>query len=125
MYLRLMISMLFSHVMASNLTCDYVNIDLYEQGNIQTHSCDCHICYNNDTQKRVSASFEDTITIGQHWDRLKLISHDPSIDLHTVLSSGECPYNHSYGQLNSDDIVVTTSLLHTLIFQDKLCRRIS
>ena len=125
MYLRLMISMLFSHIMASNLTCDYVDVDLFEQGNVQTHSCDCHICYDNDTNQRVSASSEDTISLGQHWNKLKLLPQNPNLDSNTVLSSAECPYNRSSGALGSDDIVTTVSLLHSLIFQDKLCRRIS
>ena len=125
MYLKLLISMLFSNLMAANLTCDYVDIDLYEHGNIKTHSCDCHICYDNDTNQRVTASAKDTINVGKHWHKLKLINNNPNLDLYTVLLSAECPYNRSSGALGSDDIVTTTSLLHSLIFQDNLCRRTS
>ena len=125
MYLRLMISMLFSHIMAANLICDFVDIDLYEHGNVKTNSCECHICYDSDTNQRVSASDADTIHVGKHWHKLKLIDNNPNLNLHTVLSSAECPFNRSSGALDSDDIVTTTSLLHSLVFQDKLCRRTS
>ena len=125
MYLRLMISMLFSHVVASDLTCDYIDIDLYAHGNMKTHTCDCHICYDTETNIRVTVSSADTINLGKSWHKLKLINHDPKLDLFTVLSSEECPYNRNYGSVDSDDIVIMTSLLRSLTFQDKLCRRAS
>lgn len=125
MYLRIFILTLMSYSLSANITCDFVDIDLYAPGNVKTHSCDCRVCYDSDTQIRTSPSINDHITLGNHWNKFKFVNDDQNLDLNKVLLSANCPSNNNHGQLDASDIVTTTALLRALIFQDQLCRSVS